>query len=1127
MKRISYCYKLLTFLLLIQPSIATSQITMISDFSDKPLSTYFREFVQADNITYFVADDALWRTDGTTEGTFLLTSGYIEYNSLDIGKYELVNNTLFFFKNGNNQENGLWISDGTIKGTKKISNAYTYGPILKFNGIVYFHADDMIHGSELWRSDGTETGTYMLMDIRQGPQGSYPSSFIAEKKFLIFSCSRQTGSSELWRTDGTVSGTQFVYDIDMYFSSYSKNYNYSFSFKNNIYFSGYDSWHGSELWKTDGTDSGTKLVKEINPGSASSYPSDFIAIDNYLFFLANDGSNGGSLWRTDGTAEGTFMIIKLGLTGYSKENLVVDGILYFYLNQDGHSRLWKTDGTASGTSLLKDFYFPGTGYYIQFLCYENGYIYFNGYDSQNGNQLWKSDGTPIGTEPENIFTPISESGNIYCLNHADRKIFLKTVDTNYSNARLWVYDIRYSQMTLLKDFTDVGDYLDKTSISSNDWFIFPAKDSIAGYELWGTDGTNEGTILIKDISPGTIGTSILRSELWKNELYITSYDYDGEYKLYKTDGTAGGMKLLKTFNIENSNQSFFQSVTGTDHSLFFDVGNELWLIDGSQIRLVKKFATKSSDRVISNPIYQNGFLYFFAIDTINGQALWKSDGTTAGTTIVKNHLASVRYIDDPSHYSCLFGNRFAFVGIDSAYGRELWISDGTEAGTYIVKDVYPGIFGCAHNLTSYHNLIIYEARDSIHEHELWRSDGTPDGTTLVKDINPGGMGSYFNQPVEFKGLLYFIANDSNYRIGLYRTDGTSSGTSLVKTIYKKMDWGGYSNIKTLDSVMLFMMAIGNSEGETYEIWCSDGTATGTYPIKKGIQTNENIDFNQSVVLNHKVYFSFVDSVAGNELWCSDGTEKGTYLVGEINPGIVSSNPMKFKTNGKEVLFCAESNYYGEELFKYLPSPAPTTQSYGIEFYNIQKKQFSIRWKRGNGENCVVFIRKGNTGAAVIHNGADYQPVNVFPYGDPSDIPQWYCIYNDTGNYTTVYGLQPGTEYRVMVIEYNDFEGIENYNYTISSFNPANQYTLIDQINTESLEIKVYPNPTSGKLLILNSEGANIYLFNSYGSLILETTHSSDPNLIDLSLLPDGIYFLSFKTGRKIITKKVILNRRGG
>ena len=94
-------------------------------------------------------------------------------------------------------------------------------------------------------------------------------------------------------------------------------------------------------------------------------------------------------------------------------------------------------------------------------------------------------------------------------------------------------------------------------------------------------------------------------------------------------------------------------------------------------------------------------------------------------------------------------------------GRELWKSDGTPAGTQLVKAVMPGqnFLLYPQALAAVGSDVYFQADDGANGTELWKSDGTAFGTYLVKDIDPGPDSSYPFWTVAYAGEAYFAATD--------------------------------------------------------------------------------------------------------------------------------------------------------------------------------------------------------------------------------------------------------------------------------------------------------------------------------------------------------------------------------
>ncbi|MEM6255899.1 MAG: ELWxxDGT repeat protein [Cyanobacteria bacterium P01_D01_bin.156] len=402
----------------------TEGTSLVEDINPGSESSFPSGLTNVDGLLFFAADDGtnggeLWRSDGTEPGTFLVED--INPGSESSSPNRLTNVDEFLFFTADNGINGreLWRSNGTEPGTFLVEDinpgnessfedefSSSSNELTNVNELLFFAADDGTNGKELWRSNGTEAGTFLVEDINSGNgSSSDPANLTNVDGILFFTADNGINGEELWRSNGTEVGTFLVEDIGSDNFSLSAPANLT-NVDGILFFTADDDINGRELWRSDGTENGTFLVKDITPGDFSfSAPANLTNVDGILFFTADDGINGEELWRSDGTELGTSLVTDINLADDSSSNpsnlTNVDGVLFFTAN-DGINgeELWRSDGTEPGTSLVANInpssrrFDEGPGSLTNF----SGELLFsanNGQDGQNFRQLWRSNGIPV------------------------------------------------------------------------------------------------------------------------------------------------------------------------------------------------------------------------------------------------------------------------------------------------------------------------------------------------------------------------------------------------------------------------------------------------------------------------------------------------------------------------------------------------------------------------------------------------------------------------------------------------------------------------------------------------------------------------------------------------------------
>jgi ELWxxDGT repeat protein len=678
----------------------------------------------------------LWKTDGTPSGTVKLQSvGSVGWPSTS-GATHFTAAGGRVFLNTHGYTHPLWVSDGTPEGTRNLPNvggqAGTPPPtmMLPIGDRLFFTLSEWGKGTTLWTSDGTPEGTGMFLDLKA--LSPYPPVVSAVGDTALLSW----GDFRLYKSDGTAEGTTQLGNITLVTHSGAGSGLRLPDGRMLFAASNQASWMPWQLWVSDGTQAGTTLFQTAQ-GQTLTSPGGFRRLGDRVLFWADDGVNGSEPWVTDGTPPGTRMVRDIHRAASSHPKLLTDveGTLFFTAYDSGNQGrgLWRSDGTAEGTFHLKQL---GTGMWAEplKLTRMGSSLYF--FTGSPVLSLWKSDGTAEGTVLVRTLGQGQSASSVDTAVVGSTLFF--TAPDSMTGVELWKSDGTAEGTVLVKDIRagSIGSWPGSLT-AVGDVLFFSADNGTHGYELWKSDGTAEGTVLVKDVYPGWIGSMGNARALHAvgGTLFFLAMDNVHGYELWKSDGTAEGTVLVKDVRAGGIGSAAYD-LTALGNALFFTAdngihGRELWKSDGTPAGtvLLKDLAPGSGSAFPAGTLGRaslvhnvGGTLYFAANDRVHGTEPWKSDGTAAGTVLLRDVVPGPQGsgVDTSAFVPVGPHGAFAFAAASGVTGVELWMSDGTSAGTRQLADVARGAMSASPTLLTVSGpRLFFVADEGEHGRELW------------------------------------------------------------------------------------------------------------------------------------------------------------------------------------------------------------------------------------------------------------------------------------------------------------------------------------------------------------------------------------------------------------------------
>ncbi|MEZ6116299.1 MAG: hypothetical protein R3C28_06970 [Pirellulaceae bacterium] len=861
---------------------------------------------------YFAADDGtgdveLWKSDGTPNGTQRVAD--IRAGSLSSFPEHLVaaSDRIYFTAFEDETGRELWVTDGTETGTRRVSNFpgnvaedYRNYQAVAIDDRLYFTWSTPDYGNEIWVTDGTEAGTTLLTDSIPGPEGTWGLRITKLGDQLLF-----TANNRLWVSDGTAAGTHELVDESFGLSFpriYATTSDHAFFFSRQELVPGSIS---QSFWSTDGTAAGTiELISDFQ------YAPVAVAGKEVIFFSHCQrqeliGSLATSeIIRSDGTIAGTERIEFTGCV--IGEPVAVEDRVYMVVDQrktasiGGYEtiesgQVWTITAGQSEVMRVPDIPQVWQTYRAEIAATDSS-VYVSTVDGIH--QLSRNATNNVafpGVEDEIELSGVTESASgktlmwtalpdrhvLWAIDRATQTATPITdqllrptrngppgqilgvgdgVIAQYFNDDYQIplsFAIRSDDESPAELLTELPPLrmpvlfsrVEKPTLIGDKLFVAAGVDN--DFNLWVTDGTNEGTAEIltatgdhfDDISDLIqLGDSLFfvadseeSNSLWRmdatsriamrvsddylelvrkfdrsglvrlgNEILFVAYGMNGSMELWRTDGK----KTESILTLPG-----LPRILAAENKAYLLFDDQAWVTDGTRLGTQPISLSPAADRN-SAVVFNNELLF---VDEVGSQVVITNGMETErilaeGFEFIRQHTFSGGTIYHGTWFTTTAAH--AYFGVRNGDMDELWVTDGTAENTRALRS-----FHSVAQLSAADN-ILYFAGDDEFGSELWRSDGTPAGTFRLTDINPGNSysahGTGSSRPTNITPIgdfLYFAADDVFHGAELYRLaleptsapipgdsnhDGVFNSSDLVQVFQRGQYEDGVPNNSTFE-----------------------------------------------------------------------------------------------------------------------------------------------------------------------------------------------------------------------------------------------------------------------------------------------------------------------------------------
>ncbi|MCC6453550.1 MAG: hypothetical protein IT328_01270 [Caldilineaceae bacterium] len=551
----------------------------------------------------------LYVSDGTPEGTDILHPDLFFQPS-----YTIIGNKHFFTPRSHGPDREVHIYDSAAGAyeyhiVSDINFGFGAGIVNQgdwgaFHGILYFPATDGIDGAELWRSDGTPSGTWQVKNIHTQPipppvflppyrdVSFAPTELTAGDDYLYFVADEGRNGPHVYRTDGTEAGTLVLpnrtLNNEWTAPRQLTTQGDTLYFLARYRYTPEEHWYG--LWQSDGTADGTRLLVDNVPG----YQASLTVTNNRLLLLEDQkmGVNWG-LWRLNDSHDGlellfNFNIWETGGADYSSIGFVSTPHQTFFQNYGlaGGGGLWRSDGTHEGTYRIP-------GYHAYALFAGSHLVYGKWLGSDGSYHYWRSDGTTDGTFEVKAFAPPPQGNSSFIARDsvAGDRLYVAHAQSGQP-IDLWGSDGTVGGTQLLATLFGTADFSQAPTgmAADGDRLYLMDHNNFGGglppsITIWQSDGTDESTFPLL-IGFGHWSERATAMMAHNGQIFFTIFD-TGAVLLYRTDGTALGTQFVATLAADIGDSTLSRVAHAkVGSTLYFNAydevnGDELWAAETS------------------------------------------------------------------------------------------------------------------------------------------------------------------------------------------------------------------------------------------------------------------------------------------------------------------------------------------------------------------------------------------------------------------------------------------------------------------------------------------------------------------------------------------------------------------